>query len=258
MLLINTINFLYSVYIVPFFPDGYNDKTAFTINEFFTLLIFGVGVNFLLFSAFLYFMEVAEGLHTTQLIHTTSTQLSETEKHLSSLQIAPNSMMQSIDQISAMLSTKNQLAPMAILNFSDLLRYKLYKTNTMQVLLSEEVMQLQNLFSFYANAYQAAASLDVQADDSVGQTQALQLIGLIEPFLETYQADCHWHCHAIVFVQNKELTIDVAIASTHKDFDNQIKNIKFNLESESVNQISITMDKTDHQYSIQICQQLQN
>jgi two-component system, LytTR family, sensor kinase len=258
MLISTAINFWYSIIVVPHYPIGYNEGTAITLNEFLTLLIAGLGVNFLLFSAVLYFMEVAEGLNTTQLIFTTTKQLSETEKHLSSMQISSIGMMNSIDKIIEMLETKNSNSPDVILNFSDLLRYKLYKTKQNVVPIDEEMIQLQNLFSFYKQAYDADVSIDMQIDESIQNLSTFSLAGLLEPYLETFAIAPNCKCEAIVFIQNKELTIDITIENKASALEKKIENCNSKIQQNSKQAITFTIEKNENQYSIQICQLLQN
>jgi two-component system, LytTR family, sensor kinase len=258
MLISTAINFWYSIVVVPHYPIGYNAGTAFTLNEFLTLLIAGLGVNFLLFSAILYFMEVAEGLNTTQLIFKTTKQLSETEKHLSSMQISPVSMMSSIDKIINMLETKNSNSPDVILNFSDLLRYKLYKTKQIVVSINEEMTQLQNLFAFYKQAYSADVSVDMQIDESIQNVVVCSIVGFLEPYLETFAITPNCKCEAIVFIQNKELIIDMTIENKESEMEKKIENCNLKIQQNSKQAITFTVEKNENQYTIQICQLLQN
>lgn len=258
LFVISIVDFLWNAYGSQFYPKGFNDMYNFNFKDYFQLITQGYLINFLLFSALLYLIEVSEGIHTWKQIKNTQTDLSQTEKLLSNTQLSPNFIMESLDNIIKLIENNNDNAGDSTLLFSEILRYKLYKSDAKKVPIQEEITQLENIFSLHKIKHQTYLLLETQLDASITQISPLLIINIIEPFLETFEINSIWSMESIVFLEQSELNISIDIQTSQDDFNTKISQIESLLKDNSSQPITFTTEIDKQHFSIQICQKVTN
>jgi hypothetical protein len=140
--------------------------------------------NFLLFSVMLYFMERNEMRRTK--IEQEQEQMAIQQVALDTLktQVSPEFLLQSLNQLKALTLQKSTAAPEAVITFSDLLRFRLYRGREGELPLAEELQALQSLVRFTTLGLQDGPDVELETQgDACDYTIApLTLVNLAELF----------------------------------------------------------------------------
>ncbi len=150
--------------------------------------------NFTGITSMLYIMELMEEIRTSKEITQNRSQLATTELNLLKTHMSPDFMIRSLDGIIHLSEDKSTVAPEAVIHFSDVLRYRLYRSLNKLVPLSEELQQLGNLFRFQnaVPGQEQTCTLETEGDTATKYIVPLVLINIAEPLLEAFSRQPGW------------------------------------------------------------------
>lgn len=141
--------------------------------------------NFMIFSIMLFFMEKNEENDLLMEVEQEKKEIEQVKLDLLKTNISPDFMMRSLKQLKRAAIVPETCTPDAIITFSELLRYRLYRGKQLQTPLSEEIGALKTFVSFvgYDNAHNnLLISLQIDGDLEGKNIAALALINIMEPF----------------------------------------------------------------------------
>lgn len=172
------------------------------------------GTAFLGFTTVLFLMELTEGIRTTKEMALDTEALEQTEVQLLKTRMDPAFMTRSLDAISTLADERSPEAPQAVVQFADILRYRLYRSHQVQVPLAEELTQLRNLFLLYQTQQAGDAILDVEGDLPDALITPLLLLNLAEPVLTLLQADATGSMLMYLLAEPEGLNIAVDLTTS--------------------------------------------
>lgn len=215
--------------------------------------------NFIGFSSILFIMELAEGIRTSKEIFTDTNQLAITERNLVKTQMNPDFMIRSLDGIIQLTNEKNTDAPNAVIQFSDVLRYRLYRSGEKMVLIEEELKYLQSLFQFQNALLEndPVCILEQQGDIHEKYLPPLSLINIAEPLINTYSADTNWSLLFYLLAEETELQIAIELSTIHSNMDAIIEAIHNNITLVFSTEATFATEKNEHTYSLRLCLPIQ-
>jgi len=216
--------------------------------------------NFIGYTSMLYVMELLEEIRTSKEIAFNEHQLAATELHLVKTQINPDFMIRSLDGIIQLSQAKRAEAPEAVIHFSDVLRYRLYRSNKRWVPLQEELQQLERLFQFQNTVpgQESLATLEVEGTNDAGIIAPLTLINIAEPLMTTYLAGSDWSLLFYLLIEEHELQIAVELTAENDALvQTKFEAIKQDMLRLSGTALNFTQEKEQNNYSVRICLPLQ-
>ncbi len=157
----------------------------------------GYLINFLLFSMMLFFMEKNEENDTFVELEKEKKEIIQVKLDLLKTNISPDFMMRSLGQLKQAATIDDPATPEAILTFSDLLRYRLYRGKQKQTPLAEELEALCSFVHFIAlnkTNNNLEVKLSIQGDAENKYLAPLALINIVELF-------CKLPAYALVDLQ---------------------------------------------------------
>jgi two-component system LytT family sensor kinase len=224
------------------------------------LIIFETYKNFLSnftgFTSMLYIMELMEEIRTSKEISLNRSQLATAEINMLKTHMNPDFMIRSLDGIIHLSEDKSTETPEAVIYFSDVLRYRLYRSMNKLVPLSEELQQLGNLFRFQ-NAIpgqEQTCSLETEGDTATKYIIPLVLINIAEPLLEAFSRQPGWSVLFYLLVEEEEM--QVAIEMTYDSDmvpDTVLETIQYDLKRLMGTDVIFTAEKAQNAYSIRTC-----
>lgn len=212
------------------------------------------------FTSMLFLMELLEGVRTTREIDDSKRQLLDTERQLIKTRMDPAFINQSLDGITHLSAIGHADAPDAVIRFSDVLRYRLYRSAVNAVPLEEELQQLGNLVRFH-NAIHGAAgfcSLEIDGSATGKSLPPLSLINLAEPLLKLYQPGSVWSLLFYLLIEDQEIQVAIEMNSRHEEIYSTSEEIKNNLQSIFGSTASLSIETERDANSIRICIPIQN
>ena len=212
--------------------------------------------EFMTFSSILYLMELVEGIRTLQEIMTNEHQLAMTGLQSIKMQMNPEFMARSLDGIILLSQLQDPKAPGAVINFSDVLRYRLYRGNQTLVPLTEELQQLSNLFTFQNNLTQQAelAILDVEGNTDGRYVPPLSLINIAEPLLGTFETGHGWSLLFYLLVEERDLQLAIELQSGNGSLvESKIKKLRTDMNLLWQAELTFNLVKAETNYSLRIC-----
>lgn len=226
----------------------------------FSRLIFETYKNFLSnftgFTSMLYIMELMEEIRTSKEINQNENQLAVTELNLLKTHMSPDFMIRSLDGIIHLSEDKSRATPEAVIHFSDVLRYRLYRSANKLVPLYEELQQLGNLFRFQnaVPGQEQACSLETEGQPEDKFMIPLALINIAEPLLATFSREAGWSLLCYVLIEAEEL--QVAIEMTFEEGPDAapvLETIHHDLKRLLATDVIFTAEKAQNAYSIRTC-----
>lgn len=151
----------------------------------------GYLLNFVIFVIMLLFMEKNEESHTLLELEKEKKAIEQVKLDLLKTNISPDFLMRSLSKLKQSAKMHDEKTPDAILTFSDLLRYRLYRGRQHATPLSDEIQALHSFIHFIDLDHQEnnlIVKLNVQGDAAQKNIAPLSLINILEPFCKTRTA----------------------------------------------------------------------
>ncbi|AOM79927.1 histidine kinase [Pedobacter steynii] len=152
-----------------FFPDYLNN-------------LGGYLANFLFFSIMLFFMEKNEENNTLLELEKEKKEIEQVKLDFLKTNISPDFLLRSLHQLKESARVPEEHTPEAILTFSDLLRYRLYRGRQAETPLKEELCAFASFIHFTSFNNQLQIVYNQQGEAENKQLAPLALINLLEPF----------------------------------------------------------------------------
>lgn len=208
---------------------------------------------FLGFTTILFLMELVEGIRTQQETGVNEAELLRTEVQLLKTRMNPEFINRSLDDIIALSAAGSAAAPDAVVQFSDVLRYRLYRSSRGLVRLDEELQQLENLFRLQHTMPAGTASLEVEGTNDRALLTPMLLLNIAEHLLTTYSRNDDWSLVFYVLVEEAALQIAIELESSrHQLIDGTLRTIQEETERICSAKLNFETDRTDNNYSIRI------
>lgn len=144
--------------------------------------LYGFLHNFLFFSIMLFFMEKNEENSTLLELEKEKKEIEQVKLDFLKTNISPNFILRSLHQLKVSAKVPEESTPEAILTFSDLLRYRLYRGRQSRSPLKEELSAFTSFVHFIGFDHQLRITWNVQGAAENKQLAPLALINLLEPF----------------------------------------------------------------------------
>lgn len=244
----------WAMHILPRLEESMNSYTPWFViaRNYFKFITSFVG-----FSALLYFMELLESVNIDKETAQYEQELTATELRRIKTQMNPEFMIRSLDGIIQLAENADSKAPDAVVDFSDVLRYRLYRSKERLVLLSAELAQLENLFAFHNALPGQQHTCTLETEGAAGdesQVVPLSLINIAEPLLTTFRPGTDWSMLMYLLVETDE--IQVAVELTGDDdtrIVQQAERIHKDLEQLLYSGLTFTTEKDQNNFSLRIC-----
>lgn len=144
--------------------------------------LYGFLYNFLFFAIMLFFMEKNEENSTLMELEKEKKEIEQVKLDFLKTNISPDFILRSLHQLKESAKIPEESTPEAILTFSDLLRYRLYRGRQTQTPLKEELSAFSSFIHFISFDQQLKVVFNVQGDAENKKLAPLALINLLEPF----------------------------------------------------------------------------
>lgn len=213
--------------------------------------------SFVGFTSLLYFMELLENVNINKETAAYRKELASTELHRIKTQMNPEFMTRSLDGIIQLADKADSNAPAAVIDFSDVLRYRLYRSKERLVALEDELAQLHNLFSFH-NALpgrQGTATLEREGGPLEGaQVVPLSLINIAEPLLATFRPNSGWSVLMYLLIEDREIQVAIELtAPAEAGIEARTERIRLELEQLLYSGLNFTSEKELNNHSLRTC-----
>ncbi len=212
--------------------------------------------SFVGFTALLYFMELLEGVNTHKETYQHQHQLAATELHMIKTQMNPEFVVRSLDGIIELAEQRGAHAPDSVVNFSDVLRYRLYRSQEKLVPLHEELTQLSNLMQLHnvLPGQENSSSLETEGDPGDWVVVPLSLIKIAEPLLATFKPGTNWSLLLYLLVEEKEVQVAAELSiDDHEGMDELMERIREDLWRLLYSGLNFTVEKEQNTYSLRTC-----
>lgn len=211
--------------------------------------------DFVGYTSILYLMELMEGIRTYREISQNSTELALTERNLIRTRMDPVFLLQSLEGIIQLSEKTATAAPDAVIGFSDILRYRLYRSQDKQVSLHEELYHLEKLFQFSNTlSGQGACTLEVDGPTGTQSLPPLAVVNIAEALINTRSgADKDWSLLLYLLAEDNELQIAAELQTGQDRYTDTIDHIRKNLELVFGRAIIFASERNENTYSIRIC-----
>ena len=136
------------------------------------------------------------------------------------------------------------------------MRYRLYRSQQKILPLTEELIQLNNLFQLHNVLPDQAASCTLEAEgDSGGKfIIPLSLINIAESLLTTYTPNTHWSMLMYLLIEEKEIQVAIELTTVKEAaIEEQAKRIREDLQRLLGPNLNFTVEKEDNIYSLRTC-----
>lgn len=208
------------------------------------------------FTAMLYFMEILEGININKETDQNKNMLAATELHRIKTQMNPDFMVRSLDGIIELADHLDDLAPGSVIDFSDVLRYRLYRSKEKLVPLNEEVGQLNNLFRLH-NAIpgqSGSCTLEIEGDPELALVVPLSLINIVEPLLTTFEANTDWSLLMYLLLEEREIQVAIEMTGVGiAGMEHQAQRIHEDLQQLLYTGLNFTVEKEHNTFSLRTC-----
>jgi hypothetical protein len=244
------------VWALPLLPDlaekFTNQSTQHSIIKAYVDFI----TSFIGFTSMLYFMEILEGINIHKETSQHKSQLTATELHRIKTQMNPDFMVRSLDGIIQLADRQDIHAPGSVIDFSDVLRYRLYRSKERLVPLEEELTQLNNLFRLHNAIPGQAASctLEVEGNITLATAVPLSLINIVEPLLTTFEPNANWSLLMYLLIEEREIQVAVELTTDHGSaVEAQAERIHKDLQQLLYTGLNFTVEKEHNIFSLRTC-----
>ncbi|MBC8985276.1 histidine kinase [Pedobacter sp. N36a] len=172
-------------------------------------------LNFLFFSMMLFFMEKNEEGNTLLELEKEKKEIEQVKLDLLKSNINPDFLMRSLHQLKESAKIHEETTPEAILTFSDLLRYRLYRGRQLYSPLKEELAAFRSFLHFIGLDHlhhQLHIKLDVQGEDADQYIAPLSIVNLLEPFCKIIH-DQAVRLDIVILIESDELHLEMQYGS---------------------------------------------
>lgn len=248
------LNIAFQIIFEPYIPAVYADH-HFQWANFPQHLLFYLYIylwNFISFTGFLFLMETAESLSNFKAIAAAKDDVTQTQKQFLKTRLDPAFIMNTLDHITTMAQQKHSQTAQTIVQFSDILRYRLYRSKIDDIELSEELLQIKHTFDLYNTAYQKAYILEVEGNTECIRVHPSSLLGMLAQILDTGAADQNDNIVFYLLALEQEIDLAIEWESDYTDKKSITRNIVTHLEEFYPGRFRMEYDLTDRLCSIRI------
>ncbi|SHE62582.1 histidine kinase [Pedobacter caeni] len=164
--------------------------------------------NFLFFSIMLFFMEKNEENSTLLELEKEKKEIEQVKLDFLKTNISPDFILRSLHQLKVSAKVPEESTPEAILTFSDLLRYRLYRGRQSQSPLKEELSAFTSFVHFIGFDHQLKITFNVQGVAEHKQLAPLALVNLLEPFCKILNEEPVM-LDIIILIETEELLMEM-------------------------------------------------
>lgn len=182
-----------------------------TFSKHYVTNLNGYLINFLFFSIMLFFMEKNEENSTILELEKEKKEIEQVKLDLLKTKISPDFLLRSLHQLKEASKIPEETTPEAILTFSDLLRYRLYRGRQSQTTLTEELSAFESFIHFIslgASQHQLNIAFNTQGDPADKFLAPLALINLLEPFCKVINTQ-PVTMEIILLIEQEELLMEI-------------------------------------------------
>ncbi|WP_316821957.1 histidine kinase [Pedobacter gandavensis] len=168
-------------------------------------------LNFFFFSIMLFFMEKNEENSTLLELEKEKKEIEQVKLDLLKNNINPDFLMRSLHQLKESAKVPEESTPEAILTFSDLLRYRLYRGRQLYSPLKEELSAFQSFVHFISldqQHHQLQLKLAIQGITSDKYIAPLSIVNLLEVFCKI-RHDHPVSLEVIILIETDELHLEM-------------------------------------------------
>ncbi len=251
------LNYLFAYSFESYLPERYQDASinnTFLVNcyNFYRVYL----LNFILFAAFLFLVETTEGIRNYKAGVKADLETQKSQKKLLKTKIEPTFIMQTLDRIIDQAEQASNTTGATIVQFSDVLRYRLYKSQTDVIHLDAELEQVKNAFQLYNKLYDKQFVLEVVGETNKSSIYTSSILGGLLKILSTTQPS--WNDQLIVYFLISHPTLDIAIEwdSPYPEKNNVIKEIAIQLHEFYDKDFQLEQEVQSKQCSIRVQLQL--
>ncbi|WP_118975114.1 histidine kinase [Taibaiella koreensis] len=212
--------------------------------------------GFIGFACLLYFMELLEGISTDKETAENQSLKLATELHLLKTRMNPAFMVRSLDGIIALEEQQGEHAPDSVVGFSDVLRYRLYRSKERLVPLGEELAQLGNLMRLHnvLPGQEDTCSLETEGDIENTRIVPLSLINIAEPLLATFKPGGTWSLLMYLLMEEKEIQVAVELSAEGEEaITAETQRIHQDLQRLLYSGLNFTVEKEQNTFSLRTC-----
>lgn len=147
-------------------------------------IVTGYIFNFLVFAMVLFFMEKSEENSLILEMEEEKRKIELVKLDLLKTTISPDFMLRSLRQLKKAAVSRKSNTPESIITFSELLRYRLYRSKLSLTPVLEELNALQRFITFlhFEPENNLQVTLNVSGEPSDSMMASLALINILEPF----------------------------------------------------------------------------
>ncbi len=255
LLIFPWIGILFRVILEPYFEVLRTDRSQLSLFSFVLQTYGSFLASFTGFTSLLYIMELLEHIRTSKEIQSHTRQMAVTELHLLKTNMNSDFMVRSLDGIIQLAEQGDGHAPEAIVHFSDILRYRLYRSNKNWVALQEELEHMANLFAFQNSIHpgEDKALLEVEGEPALQFVIPLSLITIAEPLFTTYQTEQDWSLLVYILIEEKEMQIAIELTTDDGSTAQKLETIKERLYRLWNSELIFTVETDKNNYSVRTC-----
>ena len=147
----------------------------------------GYFIDFLFFSMMLFFMEKNEENSTLLELEKEKRDIEQVKLDLLKTNISPDFLIQSLKQLKKSAVEEKESTPQAILTFSDLMRYRLYRGRHHYTPLEEEITALKAFITFIEFEHENNLIVDLKVSGKTAEKNIapLSLVNILEVLFKT-------------------------------------------------------------------------
>lgn len=204
----------------------------------------------------LYFMELLEEISSNKESWQNQEEIAATELRRIKTQMHPEFMVRSLGGIAALAQNKNDHAPEAVVDFSDVLRYRLYRSKEKLIALEQELSQLQKLIQLhnYLPQQNGTAELEINGTPEQYWIVPLSLLNIAEAMLATFKPEQDWNMFLFLLIDDNEIQVALELnSSPNAAINTQIESLRTELEQILYSGINFTVETQESSYSLRVC-----
>jgi len=252
--ILTVLNVAFQIIFEPYIPAAYADH-HFRWADFPKHLIYYFYVylrNFVSFAGFLFLMETAESLSNYKATEAAKNDFSQSQKQLLKTRVTPAFIMNTLDHISTMAKDKQPQTAQMIVLFSDVLRYRLYRSKNDAIELSEELLQIRHTFDLYNTAYRKAYILEVAGATDHIRVHPSSFLGMLTQILDTSSSEQQDSIVFYLLALDQEIDLAIEWESDYTDKKSIVRNITHHLDEFYPEKYRIEYDLANRLCSIRI------
>ncbi len=185
--------------------------------------------NFLLFAAYLFFIETADGIAKFHASTKADSTIMKSQRQSLQTHVEPEFIMNTLSGINSLAASNDAKTSGSIIQFSEILRYRLYKSKSEQTSLLEELQQIKNLFDLYNNLSNKQFVLEVEGDAKAIHVYSSSLLSLVLKILSTSKHGDNTNIVLYILSMQNEVDIAIEWESDYKEKIAVVKNLKSQL-----------------------------